>query len=141
MASSFLSSFPQIPDFNYPGPIWSHRSSQCSNPLKNSTASSLHKIEVMEMEIRRANPGFIGKAKLNTIKITVALVGAFLTCWTPYYFMCIWYVSDDMTYDSRLKVILATKSSLILLICLLCATQILLRCTQPKLDSYAQWAK
>jgi hypothetical protein len=28
--------------------------------------------------IRRSNPGMIGKAKLNTIKITMTLVGAFL---------------------------------------------------------------
>jgi gonadotropin-releasing hormone receptor len=42
------------------------------------------------MEMRRTNPGFIGKAKMNTIKITKALVGAFLACWTPYYVMCIW---------------------------------------------------
>ncbi|TRY76820.1 hypothetical protein TCAL_03506 [Tigriopus californicus] len=29
-------------------------------------------------------------AKLNTIKITLTLVGVFLACWTPYYVICIW---------------------------------------------------
>ncbi len=43
-----------------------------------------------DLEMRRTNPGMIGKAKLNTIKITIALVAAFLACWTPYYVMCVW---------------------------------------------------
>ena len=79
---SIMASLPNFVDFKSP------RSSMC----KNSSAS-LQKVEVLhtaEMQIRRTNPGFIGKAKLNTIKITVALVGAFLACWTPYYVMCIW---------------------------------------------------
>ena len=56
------------------------------------SCSSLHitRVADVEFEMRRTNPGMIGKAKLNTIKITVALVGAFLACWTPYYVMCIW---------------------------------------------------
>lgn len=49
--------------------------------------------------MRRTNPGMIGKAKLNTIKITVALVGAFLACWTPYYVMCIWFWADPEQFE------------------------------------------
>ena len=40
--------------------------------------------------LRKSTPGMIGKAKLNTIKITFTLVGVFLACWTPYYVMCLW---------------------------------------------------
>lgn len=40
--------------------------------------------------LRQSTPGMIGKAKLNTIKITLTLVGVFLACWTPYYVICIW---------------------------------------------------
>ncbi len=40
--------------------------------------------------LRKSAPGMVGKAKLNTIKITLTLVGAFLACWTPYYVMCMW---------------------------------------------------
>lgn len=76
-----------LPDFN--GTLWPPKRSIASENIKKSS-HSLQRIEVMEMQIRRTNPGVIGKAKLNTIKITVALVGAFLACWTPYYFMCIW---------------------------------------------------
>ena len=79
--SAILSS---LPDFNTS--LWPRRSPES---LKKSS-HSLQRIEVMEMQIRRTNPGVIGKAKLNTIKITLAMVGAFLACWTPYYFMCIW---------------------------------------------------
>ena len=57
---------------------------------KQSSCDSMQIERMVELEMRRTNPGMIGKAKLNTIKITVALVGAFLACWTPYYVMCIW---------------------------------------------------
>ena len=40
--------------------------------------------------LRKSAPGMVGRAKLNTIKITLTLVGAFLACWTPYYVMCMW---------------------------------------------------
>ncbi len=43
--------------------------------------------------LRQSAPGMIGKAKLNTIKITLTLVGVFLGCWTPYYVICLWYVT------------------------------------------------
>ena len=49
--------------------------------------------------IRRSNPGMIGKAKLNTIKITMTLVGVFLACWTPYYVLCIWWVARIVTVN------------------------------------------
>ena len=86
-----MQSLPQFLELNTP--LLLQRSSKCvavSN--KRNSSASMHKLEVLEMEVRRTNPGFIGKAKMNTIKITIALVGAFLACWTPYYVMCIWYV-------------------------------------------------
>ena len=73
-------------------PLLWQRTSKSVSVTKNriSSSASFNRIEVLEMEMRRTNPGFIGKAKMNTIKITKALVGAFLACWTPYYVMCIW---------------------------------------------------
>jgi hypothetical protein len=78
---------------NFQNEIWgrkSHLGHHESNNRGTRSTTSLHRVEALDMEIRRTNPGMIGKAKLNTIKITVALVGAFLACWTPYYVMCLW---------------------------------------------------
>ena len=80
-------------------PLFLQRSSiavPVSNDKRNSSAS-FNKIAVVEMEVRRTNPGFIGKAKMNTIKMSIAMVGAFLACWTPYYAMCIWWVHSPHT--------------------------------------------
>ena len=88
---SFMHSLPQFLEVPFT-PLFLQRSSiavPVSNNKRNSSAS-FNKIEVVEMEVRRTNPGFIGKAKMNTIKMSIAMVGAFLACWTPYYVMCIW---------------------------------------------------
>ena len=90
---SFMHSLPQFLEVPFT-PLFLQRSSiavPVSNNKRNSSAS-FNKIEVVEMEVRRTNPGFIGKAKMNTIKMSIAMVGAFLACWTPYYVMCIWWV-------------------------------------------------
>ena len=61
------------------------------NPDPETTTSSRKPSSATTpIVIRRSNPGMIGKAKLNTIKITMTLVGVFLACWTPYYVLCIW---------------------------------------------------
>ncbi len=43
-----------------------------------------------QVPLRQSAPGMVGKAKMNTIKITLTLVGVFLACWTPYYVICLW---------------------------------------------------
>lgn len=78
--SFLMASLQQFPDLLSPRP----------SIFRKKSSASIHKVAMVEMEIRRTNPGVIGKAKLNTIKITIALVLAFLACWTPYYVMCIW---------------------------------------------------
>ena len=92
---SFMHSMLQFLEIPFT-PLLLQRTSKSVSVSKNriSSLASFNRIEVLEMEMRRTNPGFIGKAKMNTIKITKALVGAFLACWTPYYVMCIWWVHD-----------------------------------------------
>jgi hypothetical protein len=60
------------------------------DPETMTTSSRKPSAASTPIVIRRSNPGMIGKAKLNTIKITMTLVGVFLACWTPYYVLCIW---------------------------------------------------
>jgi gonadotropin-releasing hormone receptor len=40
--------------------------------------------------ITRSSLGFLGKAKVRTLKMTIIIVLVFFVCWTPYYVMCIW---------------------------------------------------
>ena len=56
-----------------------------------AAANTLSASSPTPMTLRQSTPGMIGKAKLNTIKITLTLVGVFLACWTPYYVICLWY--------------------------------------------------
>uniref|UniRef100_A0A1Y1LEK9 G-protein coupled receptors family 1 profile domain-containing protein n=2 Tax=Photinus pyralis TaxID=7054 RepID=A0A1Y1LEK9_PHOPY len=44
--------------------------------------------------IRRSSLGFLGKAKIRTLKMTIIIVMTFFICWTPYYVMSVWYWSD-----------------------------------------------
>nr|CAD7455807.1 unnamed protein product [Timema tahoe] len=43
---------------------------------------------------RRSSLGYLGKAKVRTLKMTIIIVLVFIICWTPYYIMCVWYWSD-----------------------------------------------
>ncbi|KAF5270240.1 hypothetical protein FQA39_LY08454 [Lamprigera yunnana] len=47
--------------------------------------------------IRRSSIGFLGKAKIRTLKMTIIIVVVFFICWTPYYVMSIWYWCDRET--------------------------------------------
>jgi gonadotropin-releasing hormone receptor len=40
--------------------------------------------------IRRSSLGYLGKAKIRTLKMTIIIVVVFFVCWTPYYVMCCW---------------------------------------------------
>lgn len=40
--------------------------------------------------IRRSSLGFLGRAKVRTLKMTIIIVLVFVICWTPYYVMCMW---------------------------------------------------
>ena len=70
-----MQSLPQFRELNTP--LLMQRSSKCvSVSNKRNSSASIHKMEVLEMEIRRTNPGFIGKAKMNTIKIMANMTNA-----------------------------------------------------------------
>lgn len=41
-------------------------------------------------KIRRSSLGFLGRARVRTLKMTIIIVLVFLICWTPYYVMSFW---------------------------------------------------
>ncbi|XP_043255061.1 gonadotropin-releasing hormone II receptor [Colletes gigas] len=45
-------------------------------------------------KIRRSSMGFLTRAKIRTLKMTVIIVAVFFICWTPYYIMSLWYWID-----------------------------------------------
>ncbi|XP_065350739.1 adipokinetic hormone/corazonin-related peptide receptor variant I isoform X1 [Cloeon dipterum] len=44
--------------------------------------------------IRRSSLGYLGKAKIRTLKMTIIIVVVFFVCWTPYNVMSLWYFYD-----------------------------------------------
>ncbi|XP_018328749.1 gonadotropin-releasing hormone II receptor [Agrilus planipennis] len=67
-----------------------------------------------DCRIRRSSLGFLGKAKIRTLKMTIIIVLVFIICWTPYYVMCVWYWSDR---ESALKVDQRIQKGLFLFAC------------------------
>ncbi|XP_015126536.1 gonadotropin-releasing hormone II receptor isoform X2 [Diachasma alloeum] len=62
--------------------------------------------ESVHDRIRRSSLGFLGRAKIRTLKMTIIIVLVFFVCWTPYYIMCIWYWFDPKsakTVDQRVQ--------------------------------------
>ncbi|XP_065167318.1 adipokinetic hormone/corazonin-related peptide receptor variant I-like [Atheta coriaria] len=56
--------------------------------------------------IRRSSLGFLGRAKIRTLKMTIIIVLVFFVCWTPYYVMMLWYWYDRdtaMHVDQRIQ--------------------------------------
>ncbi|XP_063982513.1 adipokinetic hormone/corazonin-related peptide receptor variant I isoform X3 [Diachasmimorpha longicaudata] len=51
-------------------------------------------------KIRRSSLGFLGRAKIRTLKMTIIIVLVFFVCWTPYYIMSIWYWYDPKSAKS-----------------------------------------
>ncbi|XP_049877285.1 gonadotropin-releasing hormone II receptor-like [Pectinophora gossypiella] len=45
-------------------------------------------------KMRRSGVGILGRARARTLKMTVTIVLVFFTCWSPYYFYCLWYWID-----------------------------------------------
>ncbi|XP_072137125.1 gonadotropin-releasing hormone receptor-like [Mobula birostris] len=51
-----------------------------------------------QMDLNQSRNG-IPKARIKTMKMTIAFVTSFIICWTPYYLMGIWYWFDpDLEY-------------------------------------------
>ncbi|XP_076055760.1 adipokinetic hormone/corazonin-related peptide receptor variant I-like isoform X2 [Oratosquilla oratoria] len=44
--------------------------------------------------LRRSSVGFLGRARVRTIKMTVSIVAAFFVCWTPYVIISLWFCFD-----------------------------------------------
>ncbi|XP_063982512.1 adipokinetic hormone/corazonin-related peptide receptor variant I isoform X2 [Diachasmimorpha longicaudata] len=56
--------------------------------------------ESVHDKIRRSSLGFLGRAKIRTLKMTIIIVLVFFVCWTPYYIMSIWYWYDPKSAKS-----------------------------------------
>nr|AVI00624.1 adipokinetic hormone receptor [Hylobius abietis] len=64
--------------------------------------------------VTRSSLGFLGKAKIRTLKMTIIIVFVFFVCWTPYHVMCVWYWYDR---DSALHVDQRIQKGLFLFAC------------------------
>ncbi|XP_026320806.1 putative gonadotropin-releasing hormone II receptor [Hyposmocoma kahamanoa] len=51
-------------------------------------------------KMRRSGVGILGRARARTLKMTVTIVLVFFTCWSPYYFYCMWYWIDKDSVQS-----------------------------------------
>ncbi|GAB1865803.1 Adipokinetic hormone receptor [Camponotus japonicus] len=51
--------------------------------------------EKNEDKIRRSSSGFLSRARIRTLKMTITIIAVFLICWTPYYVMSVWYWFDQ----------------------------------------------
>ncbi|XP_025995016.1 gonadotropin-releasing hormone II receptor isoform X1 [Solenopsis invicta] len=57
--------------------------------------------EESEDRIRRSSSGFLSRARVRTLKMTITIIAVFIICWSPYYVMSVWYWIDR---SSALKV-------------------------------------
>ncbi|XP_044019876.1 gonadotropin-releasing hormone II receptor isoform X1 [Aphidius gifuensis] len=64
--------------------------------------------------IRRSSLGFLGRAKIRTLKMTIIIVFVFFVCWAPYYIMSVWYWIDR---ESAKKVDQRIQKGLFLFAC------------------------
>ncbi|XP_057341367.1 adipokinetic hormone/corazonin-related peptide receptor variant I-like [Microplitis mediator] len=65
-------------------------------------------------KIRRSSIGFLGRARIRTLKMTIIIVAVFFICWTPYYIISIWYWIDR---DSASKLDQKIQKGLFLFAC------------------------
>lgn len=55
--------------------------------------------DVISERFRRSNDDVLSRAKKRTLKMTITIVIVFIICWTPYYFICMWYSLDKTSVD------------------------------------------
>ncbi|XP_043483308.1 gonadotropin-releasing hormone II receptor-like isoform X2 [Leptopilina heterotoma] len=65
-------------------------------------------------KIRRSSLGYLGRARIRTLKMTIIIVLVFFVCWTPYYVMSLWYWVDR---SSAIKVDQKIQRALFLFAC------------------------
>lgn len=41
-------------------------------------------------KLRRSSSGFLSRARVRTLKMTITIIAVFIICWSPYYVMCVW---------------------------------------------------
>lgn len=44
-------------------------------------------------KIRRSSSGFLSRARVRTLKMTITIIAVFIICWSPYYVMSVWWVT------------------------------------------------
>ncbi|XP_041041238.1 gonadotropin-releasing hormone receptor-like [Carcharodon carcharias] len=64
----------------------------CNSRIIIKMTSALHPKD-NQMELSRSR-NVLPQARMKTIKLTAAFATSFIVCWTPYYFMGIWYWFD-----------------------------------------------
>ncbi|XP_078415681.1 gonadotropin-releasing hormone receptor-like [Cetorhinus maximus] len=64
----------------------------CNSTIIIKMTSALHPKD-NQMELSRSR-NVLPQARMKTIKLTAAFATSFIVCWTPYYFMGIWYWFD-----------------------------------------------
>ncbi|XP_012227163.1 adipokinetic hormone/corazonin-related peptide receptor variant I isoform X2 [Linepithema humile] len=50
--------------------------------------------ERSEDKLRRSSSGFLSRARVRTLKMTITIIAVFIICWSPYYVMSVWYWID-----------------------------------------------
>ncbi|XP_011637381.1 gonadotropin-releasing hormone II receptor isoform X1 [Pogonomyrmex barbatus] len=70
--------------------------------------------ERIEDKIRRSSNGFLSRARVRTLKMTITIIAVFIICWSPYYVMSVWYWIDR---PSALKVDLRIQRALFFFAC------------------------
>ncbi|XP_014469329.1 PREDICTED: gonadotropin-releasing hormone II receptor isoform X2 [Dinoponera quadriceps] len=67
-----------------------------------------------EDRIRRSSIGFLSRARVRTLKMTITIIAVFIICWSPYYVISVWYWIDR---SSARQVDLRLQKALFLFAC------------------------
>ncbi|XP_043483307.1 gonadotropin-releasing hormone II receptor-like isoform X1 [Leptopilina heterotoma] len=90
-----------------------YKRSRDSDVGKNRLITLSSKVDNL-YKIRRSSLGYLGRARIRTLKMTIIIVLVFFVCWTPYYVMSLWYWVDR---SSAIKVDQKIQRALFLFAC------------------------
>lgn len=54
-------------------------------------------------KIRRSSSGFLSRARVRTLKMTITIIAVFIICWSPYYVMSVWWVTTIFQFPQNTK--------------------------------------